>query len=197
MNAAPVFDRVYGGMKQLLRQGGTAPGTRLDPARYAVALNASVTPVRDALHRLAGEHMVVATSDGFQVPILSEPDLRDLYDWNHQLLLLALRTMRRSGAGFLADPAGDAHPADMAERLFEAVAAAAPNPELRRAMVALSDRLHAARRAESFALPCPGEEVAALLGADVRALRIGLGRYHRRRIAAASAILRALYRAVP
>lgn len=38
MNAAPVFDRVYGGLKQLLRQGTGAPGAKLDPAQLASAL---------------------------------------------------------------------------------------------------------------------------------------------------------------
>lgn len=194
MNAAPVFDRVYGGLKQLLRQGAIAPGTRLDPAGYAKDLAASVTPVRDALHRLSGEHMVLATNDGFHVPILSEPDLRDLYDWNHQLLLLALRTTRRTHSNFLPEPPAEAHLAEIAEQLFAAIADAAPNRELRRAVAALNDRLHAARRAEAVVLPDPGTELSDLREADLRGLRNQLGRYHRRRIAAASAILRALYR---
>lgn len=196
MNAAPVFDRVYGGLKQMLRLGAIAPGTRLDPARYAGQLAASVTPVRDALHRLAGEHLLVTTSDGFQVPILSEPDLRDLYDWSHQLLLLALRATRRSHAQFLPAPPIDAHLAEITEALFVAIADAAPNRELRRAVDGANDRLHAARRAEALALPGLGEELADLLDADLGRLRALLGRYHRRRIAAVPEILRARYRAL-
>jgi len=196
MNAAPVFDRVYGGLKQMLRTGAIAPGTRLDPAGYAGQLAASVTPVRDALHRLAGEEMVVATSDGFHVPILSEPDLRDLYDWSHQLLLLALRTMRRSRGGFLPEPALDTHVAQTAEALFTAIAGTSTNRQLHRAIAGLNDRLHPARRAEALVLPDLGEELADLVDADLRRLRNLLGRYHRRRLAAAPEIVRALYRPV-
>jgi DNA-binding GntR family transcriptional regulator len=194
MNAAPVFDRVYGGLKQLLRSGAILPGTRLDPARYAEQLAASITPVRDALHRLAGEHMVVATNDGFQAPSPTEPDLRDLYDWHYQLLLLALRTSHRIEADFLPHPPIEAHLADIAEQLFGAIANAAPNLELRRAIVALGDRLHAARRAETLVLSGLAEELSELIEADLRTLRTLLGRYHRRRIAVAAEILRSLYR---
>jgi len=194
MNAAPVFDRVYGGLKALLRQGAITPGTRLDPARYAEQLNASVTPVRDALHRLAGEQMVVTTNDGFQVPIPSEPDLRDLYDWNHQLLLLALRTTRRSHADYLPVPPEGADPARTAEALFFAISASAPNREMHRMVAALNDRLHTARRAESAVLADLEAELAELLGADLRRLRTLLGRYRRRRLSAVPQILRALYR---
>ncbi|MEP9360029.1 GntR family transcriptional regulator [Sphingomonas sp. KR3-1] len=195
MNAAPVFDRVYGGLKHLLRSGTIVPGTRLDPARYAEQLAASVTPVRDALHRLAGEHMVLATHDGFQVPSPSEPDLRDLYDWQYQLLQSALRTSRRTHADFLPELPAEAHLAEVVEQLFSAIANAAPNLELRHAVAASGDRLHAVRRAETLVLPGLAEELSDLIEADLRTLRTRLGRYHRRRIAAASETLRALYRA--
>ena len=196
MNAAPVFDRVYGGLKQLLCRGAILPGTRIDPAGHAAQLAASITPVRDALHRLAGEDMLVTTSDGFQVPILSEPDLRDLYDWSYQLVLLALRTSRRTHAAFLPEPPLHAHLAEITEALFAAIAAAAPNRELHRAVAAANDRLHAARRAEALVLADLGEELADLLDADLRRLRTLLGSYHRRRIAAVPEILRARYRAL-
>lgn len=194
MNAAPVFDRVYGSLRQLLRSGAIPPGTRLDPAGYAEQLAASITPVRDALHRLAGEHMVLATHDGFQVPSLSEPDLRDLYDWHYQLLQLALRTSHRTHAAFLPAPPVEAHLAEITEQLFGAIANAAPNRELRRAITALGDRLHAVRRAEALVVPGLGDELSDLLDADLRTLRTLLGRYHRRRISASAEILRALYR---
>lgn len=196
MNAAPVFDRVYAALKQQLRIGAMPPAARLDPAILAESLAASVTPVRDALHRLAGEQMVQTTNDGFQAPTLSDLDLRDLYDWNYQLLLLALRTSLRTHADFLARPPADAHPAETAEQLFGAIANAAPNFEMRRAIAALGDRLHAIRRAEALVLPNLAEELADLLAADLRTLRTQLGRYHRRRIVAASEILRALYRTI-
>jgi len=194
VNAAPVFERVYGGLKQMLREGRAVPGARLDPAALASTLIASVTPVRDALHRLAGERLVAVASDGFHVPVFSEPDLRDLYAWNHQLLLLALRNARRSRAGFLPHPPPEAHSAELVEALFSAIARAADNRELAMTVAGLNDRLHAARRAELAVLEQVGQELADLLEADLRTLRSLLGRYHRRRIAAVPDIVRALYR---
>jgi len=194
MNAAPVFGRAYGGLKQMLREGRAPPGSRLDPAALSATLVASVTPVRDALHRLAGERLVTATSDGFHVPALSEPDLRDLYAWNHQLLLLALRASRQSRAGFLPTPSQEAHPADMVEALFAAIGRAANNREQLLAIEGVNDRLHAVRRAELRVLDRIDEELADLIAADLRALRSLIGRYHRRRIAAAPELVRALYR---
>lgn len=194
MNAAPVFDRVYGGLKQLLRQGMLAPGTRLDPNTLSATLVASVTPVRDALHRLAGERLVEARSDGYQVPVLSEPDLRDLYAWTHQLLLLALRSSTRSRADFLIMPAGDPPAAERVEALFAAIAQASGNREQFLAIEGLNDRLHAVRRAEPQVLAGTVPELAELLDADLRTLRGLLGRYHRRRIAAVPGIVRARYR---
>ncbi|WP_066793591.1 GntR family transcriptional regulator [Sphingomonas soli] len=194
MNAAPVFERVYAGLKAMLHEGQAVPGTRLDPAPLAAQLTASITPVRDALHRLAGERLVATTSDGFHVPMLSEPDLRDLYAWNHQLLLLALRSSTRSRAGFLPPPPPEAHSADIAEALFAAIAAAANNREQLIAIERLNDRLHAVRRAELAVLVQVGQELADMFEADLRTLRGLLGRYHRRRIAAVPDIVRQVYR---
>lgn len=195
MNAAPVFERVYAALKQQLRLGAMPPAARLDPAILAESLAASVTPVRDALHRLAGERLVDTANDGFQVPVLSEPDLRDLYAWTYQLLLLALRQTTRAHARFLPSPPPDAHSAEIVEALFAAIGQAADNREHALAIAGLNDRLHAVRRVELLVLPAIGEELADLLAADLRSLRSLLGRYHRRRIAAVPEIVRALYRA--
>ena len=58
-------------------------------------LNASVTPVRDALHRLTGERLVEAPRhEGFRVPMITETMLRHLYAWHLDLLLLAVMKHR-------------------------------------------------------------------------------------------------------
>ena len=194
MNAAPVFERVYAALKQRLREGELAPGARLDPAALADQLAASVTPVRDALHRLAGERLVLARHDGFQVPALTEPDLRDLYAWNQQLLLLALRGALRSPLAGLGPPRPDLHSAEVAETAFRTIGHASGNREQAIAIDTLNDRLHAVRRAELAILSQIGGELADLIGADLRTLRTLIGRYHRRRIAAVPQIVRAHYR---
>jgi hypothetical protein len=194
MNAAPVFERVYAALKHRLRAGALAPTARLDPTALADQLAASVTPVRDALHRLAGERLVLARQDGFQVPALSEPDLRDLYAWNQQLLLLALRGTHRSPLGGLDPPSPELHSAEVAEIIFRTIAQVSGNREQAFAVDALNDRLHAARRAELGILSQIGGELADMIGADLRTLRTLIGRYHRRRLAAVPHIVRALHR---
>lgn len=54
------FGRVYAAIKQQLLEGAFRPGERIEPAILSDELGASVTPVRDALHRLAGERLVEA-----------------------------------------------------------------------------------------------------------------------------------------
>ncbi|WP_191229012.1 GntR family transcriptional regulator [Aurantiacibacter xanthus] len=193
MNAAPVFDRVYSGLKQMLREGRRSPGARLDPAALADELAASITPVRDALYRLTGERMVDAAGEGFQVPLLTEPDLRDLYAWNLQLLLAAPRPVDppvgNTAAGL---------PASIAERaagIFAGIARLSGNCEQLAAIHALNDRLHAVRIGEEHWFNDCGDELAALAQAESREIRVLLGRYHRRRIAAVPELLRLRYRA--
>jgi DNA-binding GntR family transcriptional regulator len=193
MNAAPVFERVYDALRQMLRNGALLPAHRLDPALLAEELAASVTPVRDALHRLTGEQMVETTNEGFQVPVMREPDLRDLYAWNHQLLLLVLRQMGFLPADFAAavDPA--AEPADRVGQLFAAIARLSGNREHASALANASDRLHPLRRLEPQILPPSSLEL--VVSGGLRELRNAVGRYHRERIQAVPALVRARYRA--
>ncbi|MEN7537285.1 GntR family transcriptional regulator [Aurantiacibacter flavus] len=193
MNAAPVFDRVYGGLKQMLREGRRSPGARLDPAALADELAASITPVRDALYRLTGERMVDAAGEGFQVPLLTEPDLRDLYAWNLQLLLAAPRPGGLPAAQIDAGPPGSI--AEQAEALFTGIARLSGNCEQLATVAALNDRLHAVRIGEERWFGDCYEELAALAQAERREIRVLLGRYHRRRIAAVPELLRLRYRA--
>jgi len=62
MTPPGTFDRVYAAIRKRLRDGLYRPGERLEPALLSDELNASVTPVRDALHRLTGERLVEALS---------------------------------------------------------------------------------------------------------------------------------------
>ena len=91
MTPPGTFERVYAAIKQRLRQGAYRPGERLEPALLSDELNARVTPVRDALHRLTGERLVDAPRhEGFRAPMLTETTLRHLYLWHRDLLLLAV-----------------------------------------------------------------------------------------------------------
>src|SRR5947209_12126966 len=91
MTPPGTFERVYKAIRQRLREGSYRPGDRPEPAALSDELNESVTPVRDALHRLTGERLVEAPRhEGFRVPMLTETTLRQLYGWHLDLLLIAV-----------------------------------------------------------------------------------------------------------
>lgn len=197
MNGGPMAERVYDTLRRRILENAFRPGERLDPAELADALASSVTPVRDALHRLVGEALVdTRAGGGFHRPLVDEPGLADLYRWNAELLLTALRHARNGIRLPRAAPAVD--PADRVQRLFTAIAAGSPNAELGRAIRSAGARLHAPRRVEPAVLGEVASEIDALEAAagndDAPALRRLIQAYHRRRSRSAAAIVRALYR---
>jgi DNA-binding FadR family transcriptional regulator len=185
MSPGATFERVYLALKEELTGGRWPPGERLEPALLSANLNASITPVRDALHRLAGERLVEAPrQNGFRVPLLTEQQLRHLYDWNEALLDLALRAVARG----VRNAAGDVPPIKAgagAPELFRDIVRQAGNPEQLAALRSLNDRLAAMRLVENRLLADVGEEAAALRSAwaapDLTALRRAIHNYHRRR----------------
>jgi DNA-binding GntR family transcriptional regulator len=197
------FERVYSAIKAQLRGGRYRPGNRLEPALLAETLNASVTPVRDALHRLTGERLVEAPRhDGFRMPLLTEPTLRHLYAWHRDLLLLAILNRRRAGR----EPEGETDSGDKGEEqklsmLFLALARATGNPEHALALEAITERLAPVQRLESLLLDAveeeTGEIIEALRSADRRKLRKALLRYHRRRERIVPELIERLYAGEP
>ena len=180
------FERVYQAIKLWLRQGEFRAGERLEPGHLSDRLNASVTPVRDALHRLTGERLVDAPPhEGFRVPLASELMLRQLYAWHRDLLLLAVA---RRGA--VADnraaqsPIGGGLVARQ-RAIFLLLATSTDNIELLDAIRAVLDRLEPYQHLEAGLLDLIEEETAAIAGAvesgDRPALRRLLLAYHRRR----------------
>lgn len=200
MNSGATSERIYDALKGRILNRQFAPGERLDPARLGDELFSSVTPVRDALHQLVGEGLVeTRTSDGFHVPTLDSPALQDLYAWNNDVLQLALKDR-----GVKTARHGEHHPLEIREplpvaTLFAQIAASSRNAEHLRAILALNDRLAAARIAELAVLTDTAKEIMALTSlflADeqLRSFRRCLLAYHRRRRQAAAQIIRALYR---
>jgi DNA-binding GntR family transcriptional regulator len=184
MTQPGTFDRVYAAIKERLRSGAFRPGEKLEPAMLSEALNASVTPVRDALHRLTGERLVEAPRhEGFRAPMLTETMLRHLYAWHFDILVLA--TARRGAGGEPgAAPAGEA-PRDRLAAVLADLAGATGNPEHLAAFRNVTERLEPFQRLEREFLdavePESAQIIAAVSGGDRRELRKQLARYHRRR----------------
>ena len=189
MTPPGTFDRVYAAIRQRLREGLYRPGDRLEPALLSDELNASVTPVRDALHRLTGERLVEAPRhEGFRVPMLTETMLRHLYSWHLDLLLLAVIKHQNTALGdelVVNDGRGQIPVHERQNALFLALARTAGNPEHAAALEALSQRLEPVQRLEQYFLDETEAEtneiVRALQAHDRKALRSSLIRYHRRR----------------
>ncbi|OYW46615.1 MAG: hypothetical protein B7Z33_03215 [Sphingomonadales bacterium 12-68-11] len=199
VNAGVTFERVYLALREQLGAGRFAPGQHLEPAVLSQDLNASITPVRDALHRLAGEGLVdTARGEGFRIPRLTEMGLRHLYRWNAVLLDLAARG--RADAPWPSRertvPPTSAAAVDLTERLFLAVAARAGNPEVSAAVERINARLRPVRHVE-FALELGPDDELDLLeqwldGEADLPFRRALAAYHRRRERAVGDIVAAM-----
>lgn len=190
MSPGATMERVYTELKVRVMAGEFAPGSRLDPGQLAADLGTSATPVRDALHRLAGERLVDSWhQEGFRQPIVSEADLRDLYVWTAALLGFALR----APAAFPTMPEapftgadGDDYPARLA-RLFRSIALFSDNREVRHAIANIVDRSHLFRELELQTDPTCGDAIGEM-EEDFRQgrwgeLRTKINAFHRRRAA--------------
>jgi DNA-binding GntR family transcriptional regulator len=202
MSRPGTFERVYAAIKRQLRDGVFGPGDRLEPTVLSEQLNASATPVRDALHRLTGERLVEAPRhEGFRAPVLTETTLRHLYAWHRDLLLLALA--RRGGAAGLGQTVAEGQDSvGIQERLnniFLSLAASGGNPEHVQALAALRERIEPIQRLEERFLDALDIEISqisdAIRAGDRMALRRNLVQYHRRRERIVPELLASLYEA--
>jgi DNA-binding transcriptional MocR family regulator len=200
MSPGLVFERVYLALKAELGSGRLGAGAPLEPAILSQDLNASITPVRDALHRLVGEGLAEAPrGDGFRTPFVTEIDLRHLYRWHFALLNLAIRAPPSIQGALPPRPTGgddEAMPA-RTENLFLAIVARAGNHEHLAALARAGDRLRPARHVECRLLADGGAELDELsrLHGDGEAppLRKAILRYHRRRERLTPEIVAALH----
>ena len=200
MNPGVTSERVYAALKDRILSGAMRPGAKLEPNGIARDLISSVTPVRDALHRLIGERLVESHSgEGFHLPHVTEPNLADLYAWHGEILALALRTGDRPVTPLpeRTQENGKAIAYETAA-LFAHLASGSNNAEHRSALDAAGDRLQLARRIEIRLFDDLRPELDAIRDAagagDAAPLRKLLVRYHRRRLRATAAIVRAIYR---
>jgi DNA-binding GntR family transcriptional regulator len=202
MNPGPTSERIYEEVRTLVIGRSLQPGARLDPATIADALSASTTPVREALNRLAGEDLVATRSGGgFHLAQIDEPALKDLYGWSGDICAAALRHAQADILGTACSALVSEQASDYARRaanVFVAVVSASRNSEHHAAIRRVNDRLHPLRIGEPATLVECESELGILIrtGAegDLASMRTLLLRYHRRRLRAASELLRRRYR---
>lgn len=199
MSPAALMERIYALLKERVTHGHYSMGARIDPASLARELTASVTPVRDALHRLVGERLVEHLHPaGFVVPTWNEPDLRDAYSWCDEILSLVLSRaaparIAQNCSSIDLDPS---HVAASTSRLFEAIALASDNFEHLHALKLVNERLHRVRSIEPIA---PDQTTRELTDIQRHAgdeampeLRRALTRFHRSRLKSVSTVIRLL-----
>lgn len=188
MSPPGTMARVYQALKARVMAGAFAPGERIDPARLSGELAASATPIREALHRLAGERLVESWSqEGFRQPIVTEAGLRDLYQWSDDIIRLLLRAVQRRGLVTIAPPElPSGPPSIVTAAIIEWLAGLSPNAEYQAAAAALNERSHALRRVEDDEMADSAHGLADLVDAVVggrwRDARRATSLYHAARL---------------
>lgn len=200
MSPGPTFDRVYVALKEQLTSGRFVPGEHLEPAALGDELSASITPVRDALHRLVGERIVEAPrNDGFRVPIITELVLRQLYGWQADLLRLALAHHRPEAQTEIPSCHSlEEGTSPTSTDLFIELGRASRNGELLAALSNACDRVGPAALLEGRFMPDLEEELDKLRNlikeGDIPGLRSAVNAYQKRRERIVPQLVEALQR---
>ena len=178
---------VLAGLRELLARGEIAPGAAVSIADVAARFRVSVTPVREALARLAGEGVLRSTRRlGYERPAPGGEELAELYAFREMLLLAAVRSARP----------GRVETAALAARgtaeIFDAWIALAANGPLAQAYASTVLKLAPATAAKPAVLGDLAREAEALLaateGSGVDRLEATVRAHHARRSAAAARI---------
>jgi len=178
---------LYGQIRRDLQAGRYLPGQRIDPATVAGEYRTSLTPVRFALSRLVGYGMLCdQPRAGFHVPMPTEMQLRDLYDWMERLLVMACEfTAARPLEAAPAPMPGDDDIPKQTWKLFDTIGRQTRHGALHHAIKRTNDRLAAIRRAKHELIDHAGEELVDLERAwqarDMPRLDSALRAYHQRR----------------
>jgi DNA-binding GntR family transcriptional regulator len=150
---------VYLELKDLVKNYQFRPGQHLHPNGLADHLRVSRTPVREALHRLAAEHLVVsAPNRGFFAKTLQVDEINELYRLQHALLLYSVENATATSwppaqskvtmnwpAILNRDPVADITPTSLSEALEDIwvqIATASANHSLVAIVRNLNDRTH-------------------------------------------------------
>jgi len=196
-----LVERVYHDLKAVVCSGAILPGGRIDVADMCTRFGASRSPVRNALARLVGEGLLELHShDGYYRPRLTPQGVKDLYDWNEDVLKLALAEIDRQLRAGYTLPDLDINCQDVVfatETVFAAIACAGGNSQYLRAIESNNDRLRAIRVQKASTLFDRPSELEAIVSAwdkrDMARLNDLVVDYHARRLTALSDIVVAAY----
>jgi DNA-binding GntR family transcriptional regulator len=145
---------IYSELKHFLVNYRFRPGTQLHPSDLAKQFKVSSTPVREALHWLGGEHLLVSIPNrGFFSKILNVEEMTELSVLTHVLLQHSILSNTRKSLGdWLAETVDDRHfeqtiddaplQLSLAEQLFERIASLSANHSLVSTIKSLNDRTH-------------------------------------------------------
>lgn len=100
-----LVDQVYDYLQNRIVSFSLKPGEKIDVKRLSQELSVSQTPVREALHRLVEQGLVVSKPYvGYFVVQLTPKDIQELFDLRKSLELLALKyVIENVNAEFLHD----------------------------------------------------------------------------------------------
>ncbi len=201
------YGRAVLAIRRRLRSGRLVLGEQLRVSDLSRETGLGVTPIREALARLAGEGLVDdRRGAGYFARKLDAVELVELYDLQVAYLLAALDRAGEHGPS-LSEAPGATPPRSGGELVgdggLEGVEAAfrrliqrGRSLALTRANDLLADRLAPARRAEADAFPALRQERSDLAeivrNPDVRALRAWVAAYHDSLRMAAPAIVAAM-----
>ncbi len=185
----PKYESQYREIRRSLLSGRYFPVQHLEPVSLAGDLGSSPTPVKSALHRLVGEGLLISHDwHGFQVPLPTEMQLRDQYDWMEQMLILATGLGTAITARAWQRPAAFSADDDLPEhtwKLFDAMARASGLTTLRLDFRRSNDRLAPIRQAKQGLIEQTPEEIAELTqlwqARQTAQLQTGLHAYFARR----------------
>ena len=141
---------VYAKLKHLVVNYRIAPGKHLHPSEFVNSLKVSATPIRDAMHRLSGEQLLVfVPSKGFFSKVLDLTEMRELLELEFALIQHALATSHfrseltiKIESEFGVDLQNIGCFCSVSDRLFERIAARSGNHCLTRLLMNLIDRTH-------------------------------------------------------
>lgn len=206
MSPEPITaERIYHQLKLDIMSGRFHPGVSVISQVVAAEYGTSVSPVRDAMHRLLGERLLRHhEGGGFEIPHVTADELRSLYQWHDEIIRLAIRHRDASAAMDTAieqrleklDGENGLAIVQATTEVFQTIARGSSNSEHAFAIAEIGGRLFTIRLSEHGLRDRKSELIAVWNGyvcGQESAIRDAIRAYHRRRMRRVPMIIDALY----